>query len=190
MQKGDMDQTLRQLLLSFARQTIRAHLSGQPLPEIPSGCEATADLGGAFVTLKNAGRLRGCIGRFSPTEGLGQTVQQMAIAALSDWRFHDDPITLDELNQLNIEISILSPMKRTNDPLSLELGVHGIMIRKGGRSGCFLPQVAREQNWSKEQFLSRCCTGKAGLPANAWKDSDTEVFLFAAEAFHENDPGV
>jgi len=86
-------------------------------------------------------------------------------------------------------ISVLSPMQRTKDPLSLELGVHGILIQRGGRSGCFLPQVAPEQQWTKEQFLSYCCSHKAGLSPDAWNDPATEVYLFSAEVFGEREHG-
>ena len=87
---------------------------------------------------------------------------------------------------IDIEISILSAMQRTDDPSSLEPGVHGVYVLKGDASGCFLPQVATEQGWSAEQLLSRCCESKAGLPADAWKEPDTEVFLFTAEVFDES----
>jgi len=182
-----MDATQRKKLLDFARRVLRAKLSGQPLPPAPPDCEGPEPAGGVFVTLKNAGRLRGCIGCFQPKGGLAETVREMAVAALQDWRFRDNPVTLDELDGLTIEISILSPMVRTHDPLSLKPGVHGIYIRRGSRSGCFLPQVATEQGWTAEQFLSYCCAGKAGLPSHAWKDPETEVYLFTAEVFSEED---
>ena len=181
-----MDETQRQTLLTLARETIRAHLTDQPPPALPEIESDPATFGGAFVTLKNAGRLRGCIGRFDPDTGLAETIQKMAVAALGDPRFHDLPVTAEELPRITIEISVLSPMKRTTDPLSLELGVHDIFIRRGSASGCFLPQVATEQRWTKEQFLSRCCSGKAGMKPDAWKDPDTEVHLFSAEVFGEN----
>ena len=92
-----------------------------------------------------------------------------------------------ELQEIDIEISVLSPLEKTDDPLSLELGKHGIYIKKGFAGGCFLPQVATETGWNKEQFLSQCCGGKAGLPPDAWKQADTEVFLFTAEVFGEKD---
>jgi uncharacterized protein (TIGR00296 family) len=96
-------------------------------------------------------------------------------------------VLLDELPGLRIEISVLSPMVRTTDPLSLIPGVHGVYIRRGGRSGCFLPQVAAEQKWDRETFLARCCEDKAGLPPDAWKEPETEVYLFGAEAFEEEE---
>jgi uncharacterized protein (TIGR00296 family) len=87
------------------------------------------------------------------------------------------------LNQLDIEISVLSPLQKTDDPLSLRLGVDGIYIKRGRASGCFLPQVATESGWSREEFLSYCCSHKAGLESDAWRDPQTEVYLFSAEVF-------
>jgi uncharacterized protein (TIGR00296 family) len=104
-------------------------------------------------------------------------------SATSDPRFFADPITADELEQLDVEISVLSPLQRTNKPLDLRLGTDGIYIKKGRASGCFLPQVATETGWSKEEFLSYCCAHKAGLAADAWKKAETEVSLFTADVF-------
>ena len=135
-------------------------------------------------TLKNAGRLRGCIGQFISDEPLIELVVEMAKAsATGDPRFLGDSITADELQQLDIEISVLSPLQKTDDPLSLRLRTDDIYIKRKGTSGCFLPQVATETGWSKEEFLSYCCAHKAGLPADAWKDPATEVYLFTAEVF-------
>ena len=180
-----MDTEDRLQLLSLARETIIAKLAGESRPRLPDIKTDTDTFGGAFVTLHKAGRLRGCIGRFNPGSGLAETVRDMAVAALNDLRFQSTPVTKEELPAVDIEISILSPMKRTSDPLSLRLGIDGVYIRNGFRSGCFLPQVALEQRWGKEEFLSRCCGGKAGLPPDAWKDPQTEVYLFSAEVFSE-----
>jgi AmmeMemoRadiSam system protein A len=180
-----MNEEHRESLLRLARDTIRAHLADHQLPAPPDIPIDETQFGGAFVTLKNRGRLRGCIGRFNPDTDLPTTVQRMALSALEDPRFRDLPVTLDELPRITIEISILSPMRLTDDPASLRVGIDGIFLRQAGRSGCFLPQVATEQRWNAEEFLSRCCAGKAGLPADAWKDPEMEVYLFTAEAFAE-----
>lgn len=180
-----MEPSQQQALLKLARDSIQARLEGKPLPPLPDVRIEAKDFGGVFVTLKNAGRLRGCIGRFNPDAGVAETVQEMAIATLDDPRFRNDPVTARELPRITIDISVLSPMLRTHDPLSLDIGKHGIYIRRGHRSGCFLPQVAPEQRWNKEQFLSQCCAMKAHLPADAWKDPQTEVYLFTAEVFGE-----
>jgi uncharacterized protein (TIGR00296 family) len=111
-------------------------------------------------------------------------VAEMANAsASSDPRFLGNPITAGELDNLEVEISVLSALQRSEDPLSLRLGVDGVYIKKGYASGCFLPQVATETGWSVEEFLAFCCSHKAGLPPDAWKDPRTEVFLFTAEVF-------
>ena len=104
-------------------------------------------------------------------------------SAVKDPRFFDNPLTVRDLAGLEIEISVLSPLERTNDPLKLRLGIDGIYIKRGYAAGCFLPQVAEETGWSKEEFLSHCCSHKAGLPPDAWKDPKTEVYLFTAEVF-------
>lgn len=146
-------------------------------PELLAHC-------GCFVTLKNGQELRGCIGNFISDKPLIELVHDMAVlSATEDSRFFGDPITFKELGDIDIEISVLSPLKRTNDPLSLRLGIDGIYIKRGRTSGCFLPQVATETGWSKEQFLSYCCSHKAGLSPDAWKDPKTEVYLFSAEVF-------
>lgn len=172
-------------LLKLARETILAHSRQTTFPPLPVMSEQMTDFGGAFVTLRNKGRLRGCIGRFNPEGGLAETVQAMAVAVLGDPRFRHCPVTLEEISEVRIEISVLSKMVRTADPLSLVPGVHGVYIRQGHCGGCFLPQVATEQKWDRETLLSRCCTDKAGLPADAWKDARTEVYLFTCEVLKE-----
>ena len=179
-----MNDAQKQMLLKTAHDTVEAVITSKAAvrpesddPELNSHC-------GCFVTLKNADRLRGCIGQFTSDEPLIDLVVEMAKAsATRDPRFLGDPITADELQQLDIEISVLSPLQKTDDPLSLHLGTDGIYIKGKGASGCFLPQVATETGWSKEEFLSYCCAHKAGLPADAWKDPETQVYLFTAEVF-------
>jgi len=176
---------LQQPLLLLARQSIQMHLAGEPLPDLPLLDVSPDDFGGAFVTLHNRGRLRGCIGRFDCADGLVQTVQKMAIAVLTDPRFVRHPVTSSELPELEIEISLLSPMEPTTDPLSLAVGIHGIYIRREQRTGCFLPQVATQMRWDVEELLSRCCSEKAGLPPDAWRDPDTEIYVFTAHVFSD-----
>jgi AmmeMemoRadiSam system protein A len=179
-----MDDTQKQTLLKIARDTVEAVIKRDTTPEPSSDDPQLNAHCGCFVTLKNHGRLRGCIGRFISDIPLVELVVEMAKAsATGDPRFFADPITVGELEKLDVEISVLSPLKKTDDPLSLKIGIDGIYIKKGGASGCFLPQVATETGWSKEEFLSYCCAHKAGLAPNAWKDPDTEVYLFNAEVF-------
>ena len=179
-----MNEEQRQTLLKIARDTVEAVVTGKRAalprtddPELNRHC-------GCFVTLKTGEELRGCIGQFTSEEPLIELVADMATASASrDARFFDNPLTPEELPRLGIEISVLSPLQRTREPLSLRLGIDGIYIKRGFASGCFLPQVATETGWSKEQFLSYCCAHKAGLPYNAWQDATTEVYLFQAEVF-------
>lgn len=179
-----MNDSQKHALLKVARDTVEAVINRKPLPKVEADDPDLAAHCGCFVTLKNADQLRGCIGQFIADRPLVQMVFEMAKAsATSDPRFFSDPITPDELPDLDIEISVLSPLKKTADPLSLRLGIDGIYIKRGVSSGCFLPQVAEETGWSKEEFLSYCCSHKAGLPPDAWKDPKTDVFLFSAEVF-------
>jgi AmmeMemoRadiSam system protein A len=179
-----MNDTQKQTLLKVARDTVEAVITGGKVLKPTSDDSELNAACGCFVTLKNKGRLRGCIGQFTSDSPLIELVVEMAKAsATSDPRFFADRITAGELEQLDIEISVLSPLKRTDEPLSLRLGVDGIYIKKGCVSGCFLPQVATETSWSKEEFLSYCCAHKAGLPPDAWKDPKTEVYFFTAEVF-------
>jgi AmmeMemoRadiSam system protein A len=181
---GIMDDQQRKILLGVARDTVKAVITGEAIAKPASDDPQLNAHCGCFVTLKNHGQLRGCIGQFTSEEPLIELVVDMAKAsATGDPRFFAHPITPQELDKLDVEISVLSPLKRTDDPLSLQLGVDGIYIKKGCTSGCFLPQVATETGWSKEEFLSYCCSHKAGLSPDAWKDPKTEVYLFTAEVF-------
>jgi len=174
----------RKILLKTARDTTEAVIRGIDLPRPQSDDPELNTHCGCFVTLKNKGRLRGCIGQFTSDRPLIELVVEMARAsATGDPRFFADPISPKELQSLDVEISVLSVLQRTDDPLSLRIGVDGIYIKKGRASGCFLPQVATETGWSRQQFLSYCCSHKAGLAPDAWKDPSTEVYLFTAEVF-------
>ena len=175
----------RKRLLSIARGSIEATLSGKPLPKFDI-TEPTLKIHcGAFVTLRRDGDLRGCIGRLVADRPLYEVVSTMAVAAATeDSRFR--PVTLPELAKIHIEISVLSPLKKMSDLKELELGRHGVYISRGMRSGCYLPQVADETGWSREEFLSHCCAEKAGLEPDAWK-KDADVFLFTAVVFEEKE---
>ena len=174
----------RAKLIELARSSVAAAVRGRPLPAA-AGCDGImGEMRGCFVTLTNGGRLRGCIGTFAPSEPLGKMIVQMAAAAArEDPRFFSDPITAAELDELAVEVSVLSPLVETNEPEKLCVGVDGIYIVAGGRSGCFLPEVATDQGWNAEEFLSHCCAGKAGLPPDAWRDPNTKVYLFTSEKF-------
>lgn len=137
------------------------------------------------MTLYGGKTLRGCVGTFVPTDDLAATVAEVTAAALADPRFESDPITPAELASLTIEISLLTEPVPVADPLVLIPGIHGVIVRRGAQTGCFLPKVARERGWSAAEFLSQCCTMKAALPADAWRDAATQVHLFTAEQFSE-----
>jgi AmmeMemoRadiSam system protein A len=179
-----MNDTQKAILLKIAKDTIVAAVTKQRSAVPATGDSQLNAHCGCFVTIKNHGRLRGCIGQFTSDKPLVELVRDMAKAsATGDSRFAFDRIRPKEFDMLDIEISVLSPLKKTGNPLSLRLGVDGIYIVKGCNSGCFLPQVATETGWSKEEFLSYCCEHKAGLEPDAWKDPSTEIYLFTADVF-------
>ena len=171
-----MNEEQKKILLRTAGDTVKAVITGLTIPEAVSKDPELNCHCGCFVTLKNGERLRGCIGQFTSESPLIELIVEMAKASVrGDPRFFADPVTADELDQLDLEISVLSELKRTRKPLELRLGIDGIYIKKGYSSGCFLPQVATEAGWSTEEFLSYCCAHKAGMRPDAWKDADTEI---------------
>ncbi len=174
---------LRGLLLRIAREEATRFLADTDPPAIP--IDLPGNFGGAFVTLWNQKRLRGCVGSFARTSDIVATVQTVTRSTLRDSRFESCPVTSKELDALTIEISILTTPIQTNDPASLVIGVDGIVIECGRRSGCFLPKVATDREWSAEEFLANCCTMKAGLPNDAWRGDDVKVSLFRAEVFSD-----
>ena len=167
----------REALLSLARRVIET--DGRA--ELPGGGELDRPHG-AFVTLHRHGRLRGCIGRMLPGESLAATVADMArAAAYGDPRF--PPVSPQEFPELELEISVLSPMERCG-PGDILPGVHGVLLSLGHRTGVFLPQVATEQGWDRERLLTELC-GKAGLPPGSWKAPGAELSRFTALVFGE-----
>jgi len=174
-------------LLEMAREAIEYYLkTGKRLEVNQPDDPVLSKNMGAFVTLHKYGQLRGCIGNLIGEKPLYLTVIDMAVeSAVDDPRF--PPLKLEELKDIEIEISVLSPLERIDNPDKIILGKHGVLVRKGFRSGVFLPQVAEETGWSKEEFLSYLCSHKAGLPPYAWKDKDTELYIFTAEVFSEKE---
>lgn len=167
------------LLLDLARASIRAALEGNSAPQLPEH-EPLRQPAGCFVSLHEARshRLRGCVGRLDAKAPLAETVARMSQAVLEDPRFLTDPVTPVELTHLEIELSILSPLFPAPDPLGFDLQRDGIYLTIGNRSGCFLPQVARETGWSKEQLLDRLCTEKMNFPSTAWRLPEARLFRF------------
>ena len=138
---------------------------------------------GAFVTLKKEGHLRGCIGIFEAASPLYQVVEEMALsAAFNDPRF--PPLVPEELPVIEIEISVLSPL-RPGRPEEVEVGRHGVYIVRGNFRGVLLPQVPLEYGWDRETFLDHVCL-KAGLPPRCWEDPESKIYLFTAEVFEES----
>ncbi len=173
----------KKTLLSIARQAIKSRLEGKELvfPKNISG--PLSQPLGAFVTLDEAGQLRGCIGTFRPSNPLYEVVAEMARqAAFSDYRFH--PVGPGELSRLEIEISVLTPMKRIYNPDSVVVGRDGLYVKRGHYAGVLLPQVPVEQCWDRNTFLDHTCL-KAGLPSSSWRDEQTELYVFQAEIFSE-----
>ena len=164
-----------------ARSVIRGKCLGEQTPPVTADSEHLRRPGGAFVTLRRNGQLRGCIGLVESDIPIIETVQRMAVqAAFSDPRF--SPLRADELDGLELEISVLGPPKKANDINEITIGRHGLIIRRGTRSGLLLPQVPVEQGWDLKTFLEWTCK-KAGLPPTAWKEPDTDIFIFTAEVF-------
>ena len=171
-------------LLGIARSTVESYIKTGKIPEFSPAAPALKQPLGTFVTLKENHQLRGCIGQFEPSQPLYKIVQQMAIAAATqDPRFR--PVDTNDLGKLEYEISVLSPLKKIPSADEIVLGKHGVTVSKGFHHGVFLPQVATETGWSKEEFLSELCSQKAGLPENCWKDPEVNLEVFTAQVFEE-----
>ena len=181
----NLNPTERKTLLELARSAIGRRLGLESPPvDLPASPQLALS-SGAFVTLHKKGHLRGCIGRFTSTGPITETVQEMAeAAAFEDPRF--PPLNQREMADIDLEISVLTPMRQVTDVHEIEVGKHGIYIIRGMNRGVLLPQVATEQHWDRETFLDNTCL-KAGLPANAWQDPKTEIYVFSAEVFGEKD---
>ena len=180
----------KRALLQLARNSIATQVAGLPLPP-PDLRELTEKHNGVFVSLHISGRLRGCIGYVEGLRPLAEAVQETAVsAATRDPRFA--PLAAEELDQIAIEISVLSPLRQIESPAEIILGKHGVMVRLGHHQGLLLPQVALHYNWEAtppgvETFLAHVCQ-KAGLPADGWKDPDAEIYIFEAEIFSAPPP--
>lgn len=171
----------KEILHEIAMQAIRNHCLGKPFIEPPSIPPKLQEKRGAFVCLHKGGDLRGCIGMIEGRAPLHQTVREMAVqAAFSDPRFC--AVDSSELDRLDVEISVLTPLEKISDPAEIEIGKHGLLIKRGYRSGLLLPQVATDNGWGRIEFLEWTCR-KAGLDINAWKEPDTEIYRFSADVF-------
>jgi len=186
MPKFSLTSSEKRQLLEIARKSVESAVREQKLYELPANLPATLMQDrGAFVTLKENGELRGCIGYTVAMQPLAETVRDVAAhAALRDPRFH--PVTTGELSQLTYEVSVLSPLRRVSDIGQIKVGEHGLMIVKGHTRGLLLPQVAPEQHWDRNTLLDETAM-KAGLPSKAWRDKDADLFMFTAVVFGETD---
>jgi len=178
-----LDEKAQKEALKIARETLKNIFSRKESSSPPLSPSLQKNLG-AFVTLRKKGKLRGCIGTFEPKEPLYKVICEMTIAAATgDPRYI--PVSAEELNDITIEISVMTPKQKIKDWHKIDLGKHGVVIERGSRSGTFLPQVATETGWSLEEFLRELCTQKAGLEASCYKDPSVILYTFEAQVFEE-----
>ncbi len=181
---GELNEQQQKQLLALARETITQYLTNRTSPEPPKGDPAFEKMRAVFVTLTEHGDLRGCIGTLEAREPLAKAVISSAIsAATQDPRF--PPMTANELDDVHIEISVLSPMRKVASADEIVVGKHGVAVEQGLRRGVFLPQVAPEQGWDRDTMLNNLCAHKAGLPEDAWKHG-AELYVFTAQVFEEH----
>ncbi|OYD14538.1 hypothetical protein CH330_08300 [candidate division WOR-3 bacterium JGI_Cruoil_03_51_56] len=182
---NDLTEQEKRNLLGIARNTLEDYIRNNKILEVKPLTPRLSEKRGVFVTLHKQGQLRGCIGYIEPVKPLYLAVNEMAVAASTeDPRF--PRVTMDELSDIDIEITVLSRLQRITDPNSVVVGKHGLVIRKGYQSGLLLPQVPVEQGWDRKQFLEYTCL-KAGLPTDAWQDKDSELYVFTGQVFGEKE---
>ncbi|MBU1110498.1 AmmeMemoRadiSam system protein A [Patescibacteria group bacterium] len=175
-----LSQTAKQELLNISRKTLEEFVENRQIPEVQVENISLHEPRGVFVTLRVKDQLRGCLGLMIAEDPLWQVVQtQTVAAAVSDPRF--ESVQPSELPDVEIEISVLSPLKKIDFWKEIKLGQHGVLIKRGPHSGVFLPQVAAETDWDLETFLQNLCSHKAGLPPDSYKDPMTEIFVFTVE---------
>ncbi len=171
----------QKFLKDLAKRAIESVLKKKPLGKIEVISEDLKKPMGVFVTINKKGALRGCIGDIYARKPLYLNVIEMAKAsAFEDPRFL--PLEESELPEIEIEISVLTPFERIKDVDEIEVGTHGILVKRGLYSGLLLPQVAVEYGWDKETFLDQTCV-KAGMSPGCWKDPETEIYIFSAQVF-------
>lgn len=181
-----MNDELISQLLALARNSIRYYIDNKKELHIeePPQNSILSEPRAVFVTLQREGNLRGCIGHMHAKMPLYKAVIKMAIAAaFEDPRFQN--LTEIELEEINIEISVLSPMEKISDYKRIRMGIDGVWIKHGFHSGVYLPQVAIETGWDRDTFLSSLCSSKAGLSPQAYKDPKCEIYIFQVEKFSE-----
>ena len=178
-----IDNERKKEMLAAVRQHLEHRLKGAERPVL-SDADIYREERGLFVTLHKHGDLRGCIGYIEGIKPLSQALFEMAdAAAFRDPRFPS--LQAEELPETGIEISLLSPLKKVDSYRDIEIGKHGIVLKKGLNQAVFLPQVAPEQGWDLQTTLEHLCM-KAGLPPDAWEKPDLEFRVFTAEVFSES----
>ncbi|HEY4662188.1 MAG TPA: AmmeMemoRadiSam system protein A [Candidatus Humimicrobiaceae bacterium] len=176
----------KKILLKIARESITNTIHFGTVPEYRINDAVLNTKCGAFVTLHIGGNLRGCIGNITADTPLWETIRNMAIeSAMRDPRFPS--VSLNELEDIDIEISVLSPLKKIKNLEEIKVGKHGLFIKKGFYQGLLLPQVATDYKWNKVQFLEQTCF-KAGLNKDCYKQVSTEIYIFSAIVFGEKEP--
>lgn len=180
---GALNKKEQKTLLSIARKTLEEYVTNNTIPKFDIKEKRLMEKRGVFVTLTKKGDLRGCIGYIQPVSPLYRAVIDMTVAASSrDMRFL--PVHKGELKDIHIEISVMTPLRLINNVEEIEVGKHGLYIKRGDNAGLLLPQVATTYNWNREEFLRETCA-KAGLYKNAWKDKKTDIYTFTAQVFSE-----
>jgi AmmeMemoRadiSam system protein A len=169
-------------LLKIARDTITTYVGSGSIPAVETASRGLNLESGCFVTIKQHGQLRGCIGNFVSDQPLYRLVQEMAVsAAIRDPHFY--PMKPQDLKDFDLEISVLSPLELISSVDQIQVGTHGIYLVKNSFRGVLLPQVATEYGWDRDTFLRHTCL-KAGLPENAWQ-KDCQIYIFSALVFGE-----
>jgi AmmeMemoRadiSam system protein A len=176
----------RHTLLTLARDTLQEYLNTRRMPQFEPISPALLEPRATFVTLRQrqTRELRGCRGEIEARYPLWESVQRVSVlSATDDPRF--PPLVLTALPDTHIEINVLTPLRLIDNPEEIEVGRHGVMIRSGRRGGLFLPEVPVEQGWDRDEYLSTLCWMKAGLPADAWRKKEAQLYVFEAEIFEE-----
>lgn len=180
-----LSKTAAAVLFDIARDAIRHAVNHQSYTPAPREEKSLNERSGCFVTIKHHQQLRGCIGNFQSRKPLYQEVAEMAMAtATQDPRFA--PLSATEFDEIELEITILSPLERISDPAEITIGVHGIYLENGFHRGVLLPQVATDYNWDVLTFLKQTCV-KAGLSEDQWQSPQTEIYRFCGQILSESD---
>ncbi|MCF8363920.1 MAG: AmmeMemoRadiSam system protein A [Prolixibacteraceae bacterium] len=178
-----LSETEKKLLLKISRNRLK-QLFNRDFDEKYSNTKNLEAHCGAFVSLYKGNELRGCIGAFKADKPLHETIKDVTVStALNDRRF--SPVTAEEIDDLTIEISVLTPPERIENLNQIKLGKHGIYIKKGMLSGTFLPQVALKTNWTVDEFIGHCSRDKAGIGWDGWRDA--ELYRYEAIVFNDKD---